>query len=59
MSWAVRVRELETSKEERYAVVLKRQDANGVPQPISFLFRSGEPALEYRDHDRRFIGRRG
>ena len=28
------IRELETSKEERYAVVLKRQDANGgFPQP--------------------------
>jgi hypothetical protein len=40
-------------------VVLKRQDANGVHQPISFLFRSGEPALECRDHYRRFIGRRG
>ena len=53
------IRELETSKEERYAVALKRQHANGVPQPISFLFRSGEPALECRDHYRRFIGRRG
>jgi hypothetical protein len=53
------IRELETPEEERYAVVLKRQDANGVPQSISFLFRSGEPALECRDRYRRFIGPRG
>jgi hypothetical protein len=50
------IRELDTSKEERYAVVLKRQTANGVPQPVSFLFLSGEPALECRDDYRRFIG---
>jgi hypothetical protein len=50
------IRELDTSKEERYAVVLKRQTANGVPQPVSFLFLSGEPALECRDDFRRFIG---
>jgi hypothetical protein len=50
------IRELETSKEERYAVVLKRQSANGVPQRVSFLFLSGEPALECRDDFRRFIG---
>jgi hypothetical protein len=37
-------------------VVLKRHDASGVPQPVSFLFRSGEPALECRDHYRGFIG---
>lgn len=49
------IRELETPEEERYAVVLKRHDANGVPQPVSFLFRSGEPALECRDRYRRFI----
>lgn len=49
------IRELETPEEERYAVVLKRQDANGVTQPASFLFRSGEPALECRDRYRRFI----
>jgi hypothetical protein len=53
------IRELDTSKEERYAVVLKRQTANGVPQPVSFLFLSGEPALECRDDYRRFIGPRG
>jgi hypothetical protein len=53
------IRELETPKEERYAVVLKRQAASGVPQPVSFLFFSGEPALECRDHYRRFIGPRG
>jgi len=40
-------------------VVLKRQDANGVPQPVSFLFRSGEPALDCRDHYRGFIGPHG
>ena len=53
------IRELETSKEERYAVVLKRQAANGLLQPISFLFLSGEPALECRDDFRRFIRPRG
>ncbi len=53
------IRELETPEEERYAVVLKRQDANGLPQPVSFLFRSGDPALECRDRYRRFIGPRG
>lgn len=53
------IRELETPKEERYAVVLKRQDANGVPAQVSFLFFSGEPALECRDDYRRFIGPRG
>jgi hypothetical protein len=53
------IRELKTSKEERYAVVLKRQNENGVPHPVSFLFRSGEPALECRDHYRRFIEPRG
>jgi hypothetical protein len=52
------IRELETPEEKRYAVVLKRQDANGVPQPVSFLFRSGEPALECRDDYRSFIGPR-
>ncbi len=53
------IQELETPEEERYAVVLKRQDANGVPQPASFLFRSGEPALACRDRYRRFIRPRG
>lgn len=53
------IRELETPEEERYAVLLKRHDASGVPQPVSFLFRSGEPALECRDHYRRFIAPRG
>ena len=53
------VHELETPEEERYAVLLKRHDASGVPQPVSFLFRSGEPALECRDRYRRFIGSRG
>jgi len=49
------IRELETSQEERYAVVLKRQDASGELPPASFLFRSGEPALECRDRYRRYI----
>jgi hypothetical protein len=49
------IRELETPEEERYAVVLKRRDANGEMPPASFLFRSGEPALECRDRYRRFI----
>jgi hypothetical protein len=53
------IRELETVEEERYAVLLKRQDANGAPLPVSFLFRSGEPALECRDRYRRFIGPHG
>jgi hypothetical protein len=53
------IRELETPEEKRYAVVLKRQDANGLPQPVSFLFRSGDPALECRDRYRRFKGPRG
>lgn len=53
------IRELETPEEERYAVLLKRHDASGVLQPVSFLFRSGEPALECRDHYRRFIAPRG
>jgi hypothetical protein len=50
------IRELETSKEERYAVVLKRHDASGRLPAVSFLFLSGEPALECRDDYRRFIG---
>jgi len=50
------IHELETPEEERYAVVLTRQDANGALQPVSFLFRSGEPALECRNRYRRFIG---
>jgi hypothetical protein len=53
------IRELETPEEERYAVVLKRQDASGALPPVSFLFRSGEPALECRDRYRCFIGSRG
>ena len=53
------IRELETSKEERYAVVLKRQAANALPQRVSFLFLSGEPALECRVDFRRFIRSRG
>jgi hypothetical protein len=53
------IRELETSKEERYAVVLKRHDASGQLPAVSFLFLSGEPALECRDDYRRFIGPRG
>lgn len=50
------IRELETSQEERYAVVLKRHDRSGELSPVSFLFRSGEPAVECRDRYRRFIG---
>lgn len=50
------IRELETSQEERYAVVLKRHDSSGELSPVSFLFRSGEPAVECRDRYRRFIG---
>ena len=53
------IRELETPEEERYAVVLKRHDANGELPPASFLFRSGEPALECRDRYRRFIASNG
>jgi hypothetical protein len=53
------IRELETPEEERYTVVLKRHDANGELPPVSFLFRSGEPALECRDGYRRFISPRG
>ena len=49
------IRELETPEEERYAVLLKRRDPNGEMPPASFLFRSGEPALECRDRYRRFI----
>jgi hypothetical protein len=49
------IRELETPEEERFAVVLKRQNASGQLPPTSFLFRSGEPALECRDRYRRFI----
>ena len=52
------IRELETPQEERYAVVLKRHDRSGELPPVSFLFRSGEPALECRDHYRRFIEQR-
>ena len=50
------IRELETPQEERFAVVLKRHDPSGELPPVSFLFRSGEPALECRDRYRRFIG---
>lgn len=53
------IRELETLEEERYAVVLKRRDANSELPPASFLFRSGEPALECRDRYRRFIASNG
>jgi hypothetical protein len=48
------VRELDTPEEERYAVLLKRHGTNGELPPISFLFRSGEPARECRDGYRRF-----
>jgi hypothetical protein len=51
--------ELETPEEERFAVVLKLEAANDAPRPVSFLFRSGGPALECRDRYRRFIGPRG
>jgi hypothetical protein len=50
------IRELETPEDERYAVVLKRHDATDQLPPASFLFRSGEPALECRDRYRRFMG---
>ena len=53
------IRELETPEEELYAVVLKRRDGSAALPPVSFLFRSGEPALECRDHYRGFIGRHG
>ena len=53
------IRELGTPQEERYAVVLKRHDASGQLPPASFLFRSGEPALECRDRYRLFVGPRG
>jgi hypothetical protein len=53
------IREFETPEEERYAVVLRRHDASDELPPVSFLFRSGEPALECRDRYRRFIGLRG
>jgi hypothetical protein len=53
------VRELDTSEEERYAVLLKRHGANGELPPISFLFRSGEPALECRNDYRSFVSPRG
>jgi hypothetical protein len=53
------VRELDTPEEERYAVLLKRNGTNGELPPVSFLFRSGEPALECRDGYRRFISPRG
>ena len=49
------IRELETPEEERYAVVLRRRDASGALPTISFLFRSGEPALACRDQYRGFI----
>jgi hypothetical protein len=38
--------------------VLKRHDTSGELPPVSFLFRSGEPALECRDRYRRFVGPR-
>jgi hypothetical protein len=53
------IRELETPEDERYAVVLKRHDGSDQLPPASFLFRSGEPALECRDRYRRFIAPRG
>ena len=53
------IRELETPEEERYTVVLKRRDGSGALPPVSFLFHSGEPALECRDGYRRFISPRG
>jgi hypothetical protein len=53
------IRELETPEEEGYAVVLRRHGANGELPPVSFIFRSGEPALECRDGYRRFISPRG
>ena len=53
------IRELETPEEERYSVVLTRRDGSGALPPVSFLFRSGGPALECRDHYRGFIGPHG
>jgi len=53
------IRELETPEEERYSVVLKRRDGSGALPPVSFLFPSGEPALECRDHYRGLIGPHG
>jgi len=53
------IRELETPEEERYAVVLKRRDGSGALPPVSFLFQSGEPALDCRDHYRGFIAPHG
>jgi hypothetical protein len=53
------IHQLETPEEERYAVVLKRHGANGELLPVSFIFHSGEPALECRDGYRRFITPRG
>ena len=53
------IRELETPEEERYTVVLRRRDASGALPPVSFLFRSGEPALACRDQYRGFIRRYG
>lgn len=53
------VSELDAPEQERYAVLLKRREANGELPPVSFLFRSGEPALECRDGYRRFISQRG
>lgn len=50
---------LDTPEEERYAVLLKRHGVKGELPPVSFLFRSGEPALECRDGYRRFISPRG
>jgi hypothetical protein len=47
--------ELDSPAEARYAVVLRRCGPSGALQPVSFLFRSGEPALECRDRYRRFI----
>jgi len=49
------MRELETTEEARYALVLRRHGPSGELPPVSFLFRSGEPALECRDRYRRFI----
>ena len=53
------IRELETSEEERYSVVLRRRNENGALPPISFLFHSGEPALACRDQYRECIRPRG
>jgi hypothetical protein len=53
------IRELDTPEEERYAVALKRRDETGDLPPVSFLFRSGEPAVECRDRYRRFMSPHG